>query len=195
MKKQPEQDMESNAGASDVSGMEMNSFRIHGGTHPGVSPRQDTENILVYAGVGMAIVAVTPRLYILISLFLIHLSLCGLQICVYGLHAGVARVLFPQSTQHHHHWAGSATVSNDVQLEPENTPPLSGSPLGDPALGKGHFEKNFPFAFSLHSDPNKEMDAISEQQFRQAIHKIHIHLLAMEKVLSNLNISSVFIDS
>ena len=104
------------------------------------------------------------------------------QICVSWLHSGVAKVLFPFS-KNHHHWAGSASVSNDVQLEPENAPLTyaSASPLGDPEIGKGSFEKNFPFAFSTEPQHN-EMDTISEQQFRQAIHKIHIHLLAMEKV-------------
>ena len=112
------------------------------------------------------------------------------------MHAGVARVLFPQAT-HRHHWAGSASVSNDVQLEPENTPRISGLPLGDPGIGNGYYEKNFPFAFSLksgqrlrRSETKEEIGSglrlsetkDAEQQFRQAIHKIHIHLLAMEKV-------------
>jgi hypothetical protein len=99
---------------------------------------------------------------------------------VFGLHAGVARVLFPQ-VKHHHHWSGSATVSNDVKLEPENTAPAFVAPLGDPDIGKGSWEKNFPFAFAVRPKHN-EMDSISEQEFRQEIHKIHIHLLAMEKV-------------
>ena len=54
-----EQDLESNTGSSEITVMELNSFSNSGSNNPTVHSRQDTDSILVYAGVGVAVVAVS----------------------------------------------------------------------------------------------------------------------------------------
>mmetsp|Transcript_18119 Transcript_18119/g.50025 ORF Transcript_18119/g.50025 Transcript_18119/m.50025 type:complete len:144 (+) Transcript_18119:54-485(+) len=137
MNRTDDAEMASNAGASDITGTEMYYL-------PSIRAQQhqarDGDGIFIYAFIGIAAVA----------------------ICVFGLHAGVSKVLFPQAA--HHHWSGTASVSNDVRLEPiiEHHDDANVVALGDPDI----------------ATKNEE---ILEHQLRQARHKIHIHLLAMEK--------------